>query len=142
FTFLSARAALQCMDPAMIEAARSLGQTPWQAFRRVTLPHLKPGLVAGSLLVALCVVRGCGAVSMMRYNTFTRLIYIQYGSFIDRSVAASLALVLVGMTAAILYMEARTRGRASYARGSVGAPRKMRPVELGRWRWPALAFLA
>lgn len=141
FTFLSLRAALQRMDPSMVEAARSLGQTPWQAFRRVTLPHLRPGLVAGSLLVALYVVRDFGAVSMMRYNTFTRIIYIQYGSFIDRSVAASLALVLVGMTATLLYFESRTRGRASYARGSVGAPRKARPVALGRWRWPALLFL-
>ncbi len=142
FTFLSVRAALQRMDPALVEAARSLGQTPWQAFRRVTLPHLRPGLVAGSLLVALYVVRDFGAVSMMRYNTFTRIIYIQYGSFMDRSMAASLALVLVAVTATILYMEARTRGRASYARGcSVGAPRQLRPVALGRWRWPALAFL-
>ena len=141
FTLLSVRAALLRMDPSLVEAARSLGQSPWQAFRRVTLPHLRPGLVAGSLLVALYVVRDFGAVSMMRYNTFTRIIYIQYGSFLDRSVAASLALVLVAVTATILYMEFRTRGRASYARGSVGAPRKARPVVLGRWRWPALLFL-
>jgi iron(III) transport system permease protein len=141
FTFLSVRAALQRMDPALVEAARSLGQSPWQAFRRITLPHLRPGLVAGSLLVALYVVRDFGAVSMMRYNTFTRIIYIQYGSFLDRSIAASLALVLVAVTATILYLEFRTRGRASYARSSVGAPRKARPVALGRWRWPALALV-
>lgn len=138
FTFLSVRAALQRMDPSLVEAARSLGQSPWQAFRRVTLPHLRPGLVAGSLLVALYVVRDFGAVSMMRYDTFTRIIYVQYRSFIDRSVAASLALVLVAVTAAILYMEFRTRGRASYARGSVGAPRQARRVALGSWRVPAL----
>lgn len=142
FTYLSVRAALQRMDPSLVEAARSLGQSPWQAFRRVTLPHLRPGLVAGSLLVALYVVRDFGAVSMMRYNTFTRIIYIQYRSFLDRSVAASLALVLVAVTAIILYMEFRTRGRASYARGSVGAPRKPRVLALGRWRWPALAFVS
>lgn len=142
FTYLSVRAALQRMDPSLVEAARSLGQSPWQAFRRVTLPHLRPGLVAGSLLVALYVVRDFGAVSMMRYNTFTRIIYIQYRSFLDRSVAASLALVLVAVTAAILYMEFRTRGRASYARDSVGAPRKPRMLALGRWRWPALSFVS
>jgi len=140
YTFLSVRAALQRMDPSMIEAARSLGLGPWRTFYRVTLPHLRPALVAGSLLISLYVVRDFGAVSMMRYNTFTRIIYVQYRSFMDRSLAASLALVLVGMTAAILYLELRTRGRASYARRSVGAARRMQPVRLGRWRWPALLF--
>ncbi len=142
YTLLSVRAGLQRMDPSMVEAARCLGQSPWQAFRRVTLPHLRPALIAGSLLVSLYVVRDFGAVSMMRYNTFTRIIYIQYRSFLDRSQAASLALVLVAVTATILYLEFRTRGRASYARGSVGAPRKTRPVALGRWRWPALLFMS
>lgn len=141
YTLLSVRAALQRMDPALLEAARSLGLSPWGAFRQVTLPHLRPAVVAGSLLVALYVLRDFGAVAMMRYDTFTRIIYIQYRSFVDRSLAASLALVLVGMTAALLYLELRTRGKAHYARRSVGAARKMRPVRLGRWRWPALLFV-
>lgn len=141
YTLLSVRAALKRMDPSLLEAARSLGLSRWQAFRRITLPHLRPAIVAGSLLISLYVLRDFGAVSMMRYNTFTRIIYIQYRSFIDRSLAASLALVLVGMTAAILYLEMRTRGRAGYARRSVGAPRQPQIVRLGRWRWPALAFV-
>jgi iron(III) transport system permease protein len=78
---------------------------------------------------------------MMRYTTFTRLIYIQYGSFADRSLAAALALVLVGMTAAILYLEMQTRGKAQYARRSVGAARQPQVVTLGRWRWLALFFV-
>jgi iron(III) transport system permease protein len=141
FTLLSVRAALRRMDPSLIEAARSLGLSPWQAFRRVTLPHLKPAIVAGSLLIALYVLRDYGAVTMMRYNTFTRIIYIQYQTIMDRSLAASLALVLIGMTATILYFEFRTRGRAHYTRRSAGAARQMRQVKLGRWRYPALLFI-
>ena len=83
---------------------------------RVTLPQLRPALVAGSLLVALYVLRDFGAVTMMRYDTFTRIIYVHYRSFMDRSSAAVLALILVGLTATILYFELRTRGRAAYAR--------------------------
>lgn len=141
YTLLSVRAALQRMDPSLVEAARSLGLSRWQAFRRVTLPHLRPAMIAGSLLVSLYVVRDFGAVSMMRYNTFTRIIYIQYRSFLDRSLSATLALVLIGLTAAILYLELRTRGRASYARRSAGAARRPRIVRLGPWRWPALLFM-
>ena len=139
---LSTRAALQRLDPALIEAARSLGLSPWQAFWRVTLPHLRPALVAGSLLVSLYVLRDFGAVTLLRYTTFTRLIYQQYQSFSDRSLAAALSLVLIGLTALVLWLDMRTRGRAQYSRRSIGSARQARLVKLGWWRWPALAFVA
>jgi iron(III) transport system permease protein len=141
YIFLTVRAAFQRLDPSLLEAARSLGQTPWQAFWRVTLPHLRPSIWAGALLVALYVLRDFGAVTMLRYDTFTRIIYIQYGSFTSRSLAAAMALVLIVLTAVILFMEMRTRGKAAYARQSVGCTRQARLVKLGHWRWPALSFI-
>lgn len=141
YTLLTVRAAFKRMDPALTEAARSLGLSPWQAFWRVTMPHLRPSILAGSLLVVLYVLRDFGAVSMMRYNTFTRIIYVQYQSFSSRSLAAVLALALIVLTAVFLWLEWRARGKAQYARRSVGAARQMRPIRLGRWRWLALAFV-
>ena len=141
YIFLTVRAAFKRMDPSLVEAARSLGMSPRKAFWRVTLPQLRPAIVAGSLLVVLYVLRDFGAVTMMRYNTFTRMIYIQYQSFSNRSLAAALALVLVGLTAVILYFEYKSRGKAQYARRSIGAARQMKPVQLGRWRWLALLFV-
>ena len=41
---------LQDFDFSVIEAARDLGATPWQSTRRVLLPMLMPGIVAGALL--------------------------------------------------------------------------------------------
>ena len=73
FTLLTVRAALLRMDPSLTEAARSLGLSPWQAFWRVTLPNLRPSILAGSLLVALYVLRDFGAVTMLQYSTFTRV---------------------------------------------------------------------
>lgn len=142
YIFLTVRAAFKRLDPSMIEAARSLGQTPWQAFWHVTLPHLRPSIWAGALLVSLYVLRDFGAVTMLRYDTFTRIIYIQYGSFTSRSLAAAMALVLIALTAVILFMEMRTRGKATYARQSIGSARQAKPVALGRWRWPALTFIS
>ncbi len=51
FVILPVYASLARLDPALLEAAESLGARPWAAFRRVTLPLSLPGLIAGSLLV-------------------------------------------------------------------------------------------
>ena len=56
YVMLPVKAALQRMDPAMEEAARSLGRSSAGAFFQVTLPLLRPAIVAGSLLVATIAV--------------------------------------------------------------------------------------
>jgi iron(III) transport system permease protein len=140
YILLSVRAALLRMDSALEESSRSLGHGPWKTFQQVTLPQLRPALAAGSLLVALYTLRDFGAVSLMRYDTFTRVIYIQYQSSFDRTSAAVLALVLVLMTLVILVLEVRTRGHARYHGSSVGTARPQPVSPLGHWRWLALLF--
>src|SRR5436305_13879224 len=38
------------MDESLTEAARDCGATPWLAFRRITLPLIMPGVIAGALM--------------------------------------------------------------------------------------------
>lgn len=45
----SVLASLGGADPTLEEAARTLGADAWTAFRKVTLPLIKPGLVAGAI---------------------------------------------------------------------------------------------
>jgi iron(III) transport system permease protein len=142
--FLSVRAGLRGLDPALEEATRCLGYGPWRTFASCTLPQLRPAIAAGSLLVALYTVSDFGVVTLLRYDAFTRAIYVQYKSSFDRTQAAALALLLVVFAAALLAGEGwiRGRSRAAYHRLGSGAARRARPVPLGRWRWPALAFCA
>lgn len=141
YVYLSLRAGLLNMDPAQEEAARSLGLGPAGVFWRVTLPNLRPALASGALLLALYVLSDFGAVSLMRYNSFTRAIYVQYQSSFDRSLAALLSLVLVALTILLLLGARRIQGRHRYHRAGVGAARKLRPVRLGWWAAPALIFI-
>lgn len=142
YVLLAVRSAMARLDPALEEAARSLGLGPWESFRRVTVPLLRPALLAGSLLVALYVLGDFGAVSLLRYDVFTRAIYNQYRGAFDRSLAAGLSLVLVAMTGVVLALEARARGRARYHRSTVGVSRPPTRVRLGRWTPLALAYCA
>ena len=50
FAVLPIRARLRTMPNDLEDAARDLYATPWQAFRRVTLPLLAPAIVAGATL--------------------------------------------------------------------------------------------
>ncbi|MFO7662651.1 MAG: iron ABC transporter permease [Chloroflexota bacterium] len=140
FTFLAVRAAFQRMDFSLLEAARSLGQSPFEAFRRVTLPNLRPALTAGSLLVALYCLRDFGAVSMLQYSTFTRVIYNRYQAFrLDE--ASAMALVLMAAAGLVLFLDFRSRGRGKYSRLSTGCARVQPPVRLGIWKIPALLMV-
>jgi spermidine/putrescine transport system permease protein len=50
FAYLPIRARLENMDLTLERAAADLYATPWKAFRRVTLPLLVPGIIAGFML--------------------------------------------------------------------------------------------
>ena len=150
FTFpyllLMLRAGLRGMDPALEEASRSLGAGSWRTFFTVVVPQLRVPIAAGSLLVALYVVSDFGAVSILRYDTFTRAIFIQYQSSFDRAAAAVLGLELVGLVALILLLESlsRSRGRFPRPRGRHRPHRHAEAVEalplagagpFSRWWW-------
>ena len=140
YVTLATRAAILRTDPAVEESARLLGDRRMTVFRRVTLPVLVPAIVAGALLAVLYALSDFGAVSLLQFDSLSRVIYLQYGASFDRSLAAVLALVLVGMTFVITWGEGRLRSRAgAYASGSRRRPPST--VHLGRWRWPSLAFL-
>jgi len=51
YMILNVYVSLEGIDKTLEPAARTLGCTPWQAFREVTLPLSLPGLAAGCLLV-------------------------------------------------------------------------------------------
>jgi len=140
YVLLPIRAAFRTLDPALEEAARSLGKPAWIVALRVTLPHLRPALAAGAILVALYTLSDFGAVSLMNYRSLSNLIYIQYRGTFDRDAAAALAMLLVLVALAVVTLDVFTRGRARYH--AQAAPRAAAPIPLGRWRWPAIGALS
>ena len=137
YVYLTVRAALMRMDPSLDESARLLGHGTTSTFFRLTLPQLRPAMISGSLLVALYTLSDFGAVSLMRYESFTWAIYQQYQAAFARTIAAVLALGLVGLAAVVLVIESLARGRSRYYRSSSGSERSQSVIELKRMRWPA-----
>ncbi len=138
YFFLTIRGSINNIDSSIEESSRSLGNSAFNTFLKITLPQLKPAIIAGSLLVALYTLSDFGAVSLMRYNTFTWTIYQQYGSIIDRTSSATLSLALVSTAILILILEQYMRGNQKYHRVGSGSSRKPQIVQLGIWKYPAL----
>ncbi|MDI3270386.1 MAG: iron ABC transporter permease [Bacillota bacterium] len=132
--FLPAAASLRQMDPALEEVARSLGLGPRQVFRRVTLPHLKPALLGGALLVALHMLAEFGALSLLRVDTLTTAIFLQYEWAFNSSAAALYTALLLLICAGVLLLERLLRGKALYFPVGGGARRDLLTIPLGRVR--------
>lgn len=140
YVHLIATPALRRMDPALEEAARGLGASARRSLRDVVLPQLRPALASSSLLVGLYVISDFGAVSLLRYETFTRAIYTQFRGRLDVTPALFLSGVLVLVALVLVIAEQRNRGKASL--GSRRPSRPPKPVQLrGARRAAAYGFL-
>ncbi|PKB66152.1 MAG: iron ABC transporter permease [SAR202 cluster bacterium Io17-Chloro-G4] len=140
YVLLTVRAGLLRLDPALEESSRGLGHNAWSTFFRVILRQLRPAIAGGALLAALYTLSDFGAVSLLRYETFTSAIFVQYGSALDRTLGAAMSLVLVALALSLVAGEAFTRGGARYYTTGTGVSRPISEVKLGRWLWPSLAF--
>lgn len=142
YVLLPVRAALWDLDATLEESARALGHNRRQTFLRVTVPMMRPAILVGGLLVALYTLSDFGAVALMRYETFTWSIFIQYEAALNRTLAAAWSLSLIFLALAVVWSEHAARGRMRYYRSRGGAARLPETVALGPWRWPALAYCA
>ncbi len=114
YVYLLARTAFMARTAAMIDAARSLGLTPWQTWWRVNLPLARPAIAAGALLALMETIADYGASAYFGLQTFTTSIYRAWFSLGDRTAASQLAAVLLLLVLVLFYVEHRARGRARF----------------------------
>jgi thiamine transport system permease protein len=113
------------LDPRLEQAARTLGASPWRAFRRVTLPLLLPALGAAAMLVFIFCFTSFGVILILggpRFATLEVAIYRQTVNFANLPVAAGLSLVQIAFTLTLTLAYTRLQGRL------------VRPLDL-RPRW-------
>jgi molybdate/tungstate transport system permease protein len=96
-----AREAFRGVDPQLERVARTLGDTGWGAFRRVTLPLAGRGVLAGSILAWSRSVSEFGSIVILTYNPKVASIYIfdRFTAFgLQAAVPAAVILLLVALT--------------------------------------------
>jgi molybdate transport system permease protein len=104
FYVLTLEGALRSVDRRMEDAARTLGAGPWRVFTRVTLPLVRPSLVAGALLCWARALGEFGATITFAGNlpgqtqTLPLFVYVRLeGSSPDAAVVLSLVLLALSV---------------------------------------------
>jgi spermidine/putrescine transport system permease protein len=114
FMILPLYAAIERLDFSLVEAARDLYASGWEAFRRVTWPLSRPGVIAGSILVFIPSfgayvtpeILGGGRTTMLGSYVVRQFLSARDWPF---GSALSVAILAVMLVAALLYF--RSGGR-------------------------------
>jgi iron(III) transport system permease protein len=129
YIYLTTRSSLKTIDPQTIDVSRTLGVDQWQIFSKIIWKQIYPAVIAGSLLVALYCLSDFGTPAIMRYDVFTRAIYIKR---FNLGFSAILSLILLLMAIIILSLESRvnksviTRNKANF--------KETLQIPLGKWK--------
>ncbi|MFA1627298.1 ABC transporter permease [Rhizobium mongolense] len=138
FLYLPVAAALRRLDPAIEDAAASLGLDPWRVFFRTVLPQLRLAICGGSLLIGLHLLSEYGLYVMIRFDTFSTAIVDQFQSAYNSPAANMLGGVLVACCLFLLGLEILLRGNERYARVGSGSARPADRRRLGWFVVPAI----
>ncbi len=106
FLVLTVEGALRQADTRFAEAARTLGATPWHAFRRVTIPSISGALIAGTVLAWARAFGEFGATITFagNYPGTTRTLSIETYVALESDPGRSMALsvLMIGISFVVL----------------------------------------
>ncbi len=139
--YLTVSAGLSRLPANLDEAAQLEGAGPWQVLRFITLPLLRPHLLAGMMLAFLAAAGNFGITALLgipgRFITLPTLIYQRVTSFASGGLnhAAALALLLALVASAALLAQYWLNRSSSQVETQLD-PRHRAPLPR-RWRWLA-----
>ncbi|MCX7847899.1 MAG: iron ABC transporter permease, partial [bacterium] len=131
--FLNVVAALANIDPAMEEAARNLGASPWRIFRKVTFPLMLPGYFAGAVIVFIWAFTDPGAPLIFEFrNCIPVQIFDRLSDINENPVGYALVVIMLIISLAFFLLSkwlSQRRAVISTGKGAtVSVERKPSPL--------------
>ncbi len=115
FMALAVAGSLQNISPDIVQAARSLGASPWHAFWRVVWPLSLPGVQAGALLVFILAVSSYVIPILLGASNVLVMPMLIVQTLLDAfnwPLGSALSMVFFGLTAAVVAIFLRVMARA------------------------------
>ena len=147
-SFLMMSAVLKSMDPSLEEAAYTSGTGILRAVRFVTIPLMLPGLLAAFIYFFVTVIESFEVPAVialpMSLQLLTTKIFFATRAETDfphYSVAAAVSMIFIFASALLIYCYSRATRHAERFTTVTGKGYRPRLIDLGRWRYAALAFV-
>ncbi|WP_019933152.1 ABC transporter permease [Oceanimonas smirnovii] len=140
YVYLLGRTAFLEQSTSLIQSSRLLGCTPWQSFRRVSLPLARPALAVGLSLVAMETLAEFGTVNFFAVNTLTTAVYDTWLGYGSLQAAAKISAIMLLVVVLLLSMERMSRKRQQVFQKSMGHEQDSGYRLAGGRKWAALAF--
>lgn len=109
FMVLPIYSVVKMIDRRYVEAASTLGASPWHSFRKVTVPLTMPGVIAGVSFVFSMAVSMYVIPTLLigeRYQTLSTIIARSFLFMRDRPRGATVAVVLLLIALAVVFLSA------------------------------------
>ncbi|MDG1687968.1 MAG: iron ABC transporter permease [Gammaproteobacteria bacterium] len=114
YLYLIARTAFLEQGAHLLQVSRSLGQSPWQSFKRVAVPLCRPAIVVGLVFIGAEALGDFATVHYFAVNTLTTAVYDSWLGHGSLSAAAKISILMLIGVMAILAVERWQRGRQRY----------------------------
>ncbi|UNP88061.1 iron ABC transporter permease [Aeromonas encheleia] len=142
YVYLLARASFLEQSVSLIHSSRLLGCTPWQSFRRLSLPLARPAIMVAVSLVAMETLADFATVHFFAINTLTTAIYDTWLGYGSLATAARLSCLMLLAVVLLIAVERRSRQRQQVFQKSMGHEPPLRyPLRglprllAGLWCW-------
>ncbi|MAO92957.1 MULTISPECIES: ABC transporter permease [unclassified Hwanghaeella] len=133
YVYMMARAAFLQQSVCALEAARTLGRTPWRCFWTVALPMARPALVIGVSLAMMETLNDFGTIDFFGVHTLTAGVFEVWRVMGNTGGAAQIALVMLLFVVGLLWLERSSRHRQRYGQTS-SKIQALPGFELRGWR--------
>jgi iron(III) transport system permease protein len=114
YLYLIARTAFLEQGSHLFQVSRSLGQKPWQSFRRIAMPLCRPAIVVGLMFIGAEALGDFATVHYFAVNTLTTAVYDSWLGHGSLSAAAKISILMLIGVMGILVIERWQRGRQRF----------------------------
>ena len=145
-SFLIVLAALRSMDPALEEAA-SVSGVGWLAtIRRVTIPMMLPAILSAGIYTGMNIAETFELPALIGvpigFHVLSSQVYLSVRVWGNHTVASAYSVIFLILLVGLVYLyQKATRHGFRYATIS-GKGYRPKLIPIGRWKYPALAFIA
>lgn len=140
YVYLAVRALFLMQSASLLDAARTLGCGRAAMFTRVALPLARPAIAVGTALALMEALNDIGASEFLGVRTMTISIYSTWINRSDLAGAAQIALAMLAVVIALLWLERHGRRRQRYANAAQKSQRMQPIIVRGARAWCALAL--